>query len=602
MAKIWSELLGVERVGRHDNFFELGGHSLLAVKLLSTLKQKNFDVSLTKLLAYPTIAGLISDVGAHNELLLKRGAIPLRSTGSQPPLFILPEGWGEIFYGAELTKHLLADFPVYGLQLYPAREAPMRTIEAMAAKLRQIIRTIQPMGPYRLAGWSFGGKLAYEIATQLIGEDETVTFVGLIDSHCGQSSRLSNIDDEQLNDSSAIEDFDKYRALWPKELTETEIRQLLFRYRLHAVADKDYQVRPIPIPIHLFAAEDNAFNVIKSGWNQITPKSQMHVVPVPGNHHSMMEDPHIASLAAALSCAIQLQQASAAQFPLPSDTDHSPLVMIQETPSGNPSLLCIPGAGANAASFTDLAAALGEKWQVQAFQPRGLDGLYVPHSTVSAAARAYLNALKKCHHDEPVHLFGHSFGGWVAFEMALQLRSSGRDVTSLTIVDSDVPGEDKTARREYNRPEALIEMAHLFELASQRSLNVSLSDLEALSPNEQLELLHQRLVKVQLLPPRSRPDALLGPIRVFEAGLRTSYQPGSLYLGRVCLVLVPDMELDDAANEKKFIDSINGWRRFAPNLVPLRGRGNHITVLKKPFVDVLANWLPNNILADSLKA
>ena len=174
-------------------------------------------------------------------------------------------------------------------------------------------------------------------------------------------------------------------------------------------------------------------NGITGGWNQIIPKSQIHVIRVPGNHTSMMESPHIVSLGAALSYAIQ---ASAIQSLPRNDTDYSPLLTIQEARQGTNLMLCIPGAGANAASFTDLASALGQNWRLQAFQPRGLDGMNVPHATVPAAAAAYVNAIMKCHQSTPIHLLGHFFGGWVAFEMALQLQAKGCAVASLTIVDS----------------------------------------------------------------------------------------------------------------------------------------------------------------------
>jgi acyl carrier protein len=59
LAKIWSEVLGLERVGIHDNFFDLGGHSLLATQVISRARD-NFEMELPlrRLFKTPTIAGL----------------------------------------------------------------------------------------------------------------------------------------------------------------------------------------------------------------------------------------------------------------------------------------------------------------------------------------------------------------------------------------------------------------------------------------------------------------------------------------------------------------------------------------------------------------
>ena len=59
LAKIWGEVLGLERVGVHDNFFDLGGHSLLATRVVSGIKQEyNVDLKLTLFFKMPTIAEL----------------------------------------------------------------------------------------------------------------------------------------------------------------------------------------------------------------------------------------------------------------------------------------------------------------------------------------------------------------------------------------------------------------------------------------------------------------------------------------------------------------------------------------------------------------
>jgi amino acid adenylation domain-containing protein len=59
LAQLWSELLGVQRIGRHDHFFQLGGHSLLALRLISRIKSEfNVSIGLPSLFNYPRLSAL----------------------------------------------------------------------------------------------------------------------------------------------------------------------------------------------------------------------------------------------------------------------------------------------------------------------------------------------------------------------------------------------------------------------------------------------------------------------------------------------------------------------------------------------------------------
>jgi amino acid adenylation domain-containing protein len=62
LAEVWSELLGVERVGRRDNFFELGGHSLLIVKLIERMRRRGLHVDVGTLFTKPTLVELAEEV------------------------------------------------------------------------------------------------------------------------------------------------------------------------------------------------------------------------------------------------------------------------------------------------------------------------------------------------------------------------------------------------------------------------------------------------------------------------------------------------------------------------------------------------------------
>jgi acyl carrier protein len=68
LSEIWTEVLGVERVGVFDNFFELGGHSLLATQVISRAKKKfESELPLRSIFEEPTVAGLASVIMRSQE-------------------------------------------------------------------------------------------------------------------------------------------------------------------------------------------------------------------------------------------------------------------------------------------------------------------------------------------------------------------------------------------------------------------------------------------------------------------------------------------------------------------------------------------------------
>src|SRR5262249_37911258 len=75
LAGVWSELLGVERIGRHDNFFELGGHSLLAVTLIERLRRQGLQVDVRTLFASPTLAGIAAAAEAGTGVVVPANLI-----------------------------------------------------------------------------------------------------------------------------------------------------------------------------------------------------------------------------------------------------------------------------------------------------------------------------------------------------------------------------------------------------------------------------------------------------------------------------------------------------------------------------------------------
>jgi amino acid adenylation domain-containing protein len=116
LAELWSELLGIEQVGRHDDFFALGGHSLLAIRLLSELDQA-FGVRLPvgAVFLRPTLSELAEAVGDSRLAEEAAALVPLRPEGVDPPLFLLPGAIGSVLYLQPLAEALGEGRPVLAL-------------------------------------------------------------------------------------------------------------------------------------------------------------------------------------------------------------------------------------------------------------------------------------------------------------------------------------------------------------------------------------------------------------------------------------------------------------------------------------------------------
>jgi acetoacetyl-CoA synthetase len=179
---IWESVLGVRGLAEDDDFFVLGGTSLQAVRIFTAIRERlRVELPLSVLIEAPSVAELaavVDDPGKHFDPL-----VLMRSGEDGPPLFLVHSIWGDVLGMRQIAVAMRSDVPVYGLRARGLQgEEPQRSVEEMASSYVEVIRGLQPQGPYRVAGHSFGGLLAFEIARLLGEEGEEIEWLGLIDA------------------------------------------------------------------------------------------------------------------------------------------------------------------------------------------------------------------------------------------------------------------------------------------------------------------------------------------------------------------------------------------------------------------------------------
>lgn len=180
LAALWSQLLQEPVDDMHADFFNLGGYSLLAVSMLSRVESEfRTTVPLTDFLtAGTTVAGLAVLVDDGSPAATRR---PRPTVAASRLTLIYPDPTNAMS-ARDLLEAESGRIRAAAPRQQDGRFDLNSSVEQLASELRAELVAEQPDGPYQLAGYSFGGLLAYEVARQLIQDGRHVDWVGIVDT------------------------------------------------------------------------------------------------------------------------------------------------------------------------------------------------------------------------------------------------------------------------------------------------------------------------------------------------------------------------------------------------------------------------------------
>jgi thioesterase domain-containing protein len=249
--------------------------------------------------------------------------VTLRRGGDGPPLVLIHAVGGTVFSYLELVNRLAPGRPCYALQAagIGEGETPHDSVEAMARAYVELVRTELAGRPCHLAGWSFGGLVAFEMA-RLLEAEGSVLSTTLLDAY-GPSMVQPAPPEQEVIFQWFAEDIGL--ELDASELTglsrEAALTHVIARASAASLlpghiapADLDRYVRVFEANLQaalryappkyagdvtlLNATEERALDQ-KHGFGRLV-KGTVTVRPTPGNHYSMMQPPQVDALAGAI--------------------------------------------------------------------------------------------------------------------------------------------------------------------------------------------------------------------------------------------------------------------------------------------------------------
>ncbi|MEL6866244.1 MAG: amino acid adenylation domain-containing protein, partial [Bacteroidota bacterium] len=299
LVEICKEVLEVEEVGVHDDFFDLGGHSLLAVRFVVQV-QKRFDmewISLTDFFNYPNVAELgafITNAPDTTSRIIRLNQIE----EGRANIFFLPPILGLPIVYKGLAFALQSEYNAYGLQYMGigSGEEFVDSIDELSLILTDEILRQQPEACIRLAAYSFGGIVAFEVAKQLEAYGLEVVLV-ILDRNPNLVAK--GIAEDQEFDKEGLANEEEANLLNTHVMPA--YRDRILNHIIHnQKLDLNHQTTgEINGPIIALEAKEGRDKSIMEDWASFTKGPFIHL-QIPGEHSDIFRKEYLPELSAAL--------------------------------------------------------------------------------------------------------------------------------------------------------------------------------------------------------------------------------------------------------------------------------------------------------------
>ena len=204
-----------------------------------------------------------------------------------------------------------------------------------------------------------------------------------------------------------------------------------------------------------------------------------------------------------------------------------------------------------------------------------------PHRSVEAAALNFLRAIPPSR--EKVHLIGHSYGGWLAIELAHLLATEGRPVASLTVIDSLPPRPYSEVASAVSDAKLLKQYVDAYERSTSSSIGIEAEFIRGSRVPEAWRAIEAAISQHQ--SGKNTADSRVNSLLCYMSAARLAYSPLWTYQGPMSFVRAAAETSDGELGQK-----IGEWRRIAPAAEEFALPGTHHTILRGSNALALANW------------